>query len=158
MALTGADDWVRHYDNLLWTVTSICLALDGGLLAHSAQPDNFASWLALGGMWLTLTTVILATSFRELRQRFERQQEEGIRQLAKEGRRLYQWWWFLSLFVLLAFGWGALLIRECPQQTPLWGILTVLEVGAIIGIGIAFKKPKGHVAEAMLQHDAPGVS
>lgn len=112
------DEWVRHYDNLLWTVTSILFAANGALLAYSSDKDNFVSDLAIGGLVLTGLTVYFAASMRELRHRVQGHLDGELPSIIQEGRRLYQWWAFIALFVMLTVGWTRLLLANEPAWWP----------------------------------------
>lgn len=125
------DAWVRHFDSLLWTVTSILLAANGALLVYSYSSDNrkFVSGLAVGGLILTGLTVYFAASMRELRHRFQERLDDELKALIQQGRRLYQWWAFIALFLLLIVGWTWLLCARAPAWRFLW-----FDLGGIVAI------------------------
>src|SRR5882724_11809050 len=94
-------EWARHYDTLLWTITYIFLALDGALLVHCSEDGKFRTLLALGGISLNFITVNLVASVRELRHRIGGRMDEAVKESLHEGRKLYQWSFFIFIFVLI---------------------------------------------------------
>lgn len=96
-------EWSRHFDQVQWTSTTILTAGVGGLLAYCYS--NFNSWVAFGGLWLTLLTVYYAASFRSTR----RQIHAGITGdektfLTRKGS-LRQWPVFLLTFATITAAW-----------------------------------------------------
>lgn len=69
MNLEHINNMIRHYDNLLWTVSSILLATNGVLINALIKTENFGLRLVIAfiGYFLTIFTVYFAASFRKLR-------------------------------------------------------------------------------------------
>lgn len=105
--LSRRDEWARHYDVLLWTVTGILLAMDGALLVVCSDPQSYHTALAIGGLWLAVANVHFAASFRELRQRVVGSDPSA--QFWQAGRRLYQWEWFVGIILFVEAAWSRLL-------------------------------------------------
>ncbi len=146
------DEWARHYDTLLWTVTTIFLAADGALLVYCSEDGKFRTSLAFGGMWLNVVTAYLATSMRELRHGVGSTMDNGL----SPGRKLYQWLPFISIFALIAGGWILLLVENINYwQDNIHGwlksihdgvcfsliVLGVFSVSYIAWLGTRFWKP-----------------
>ncbi|MEK6279712.1 MAG: hypothetical protein AABN95_05095 [Acidobacteriota bacterium] len=64
-----------HFDQVQWTSIAILTAGVGGLLAYCYS--TFNSWLALGGLWLTLLTVYYVASFRSTRRQIHESMPDG---------------------------------------------------------------------------------
>ena len=107
------DEWARHYDILLWTVTTIFLVADGTLLVYCSESKNFRTSLALGGILFNLVTVYLVASMRELRHLVESTIDKDNDLSSR--RKLIQWRPFISIFLLIAVGWFWLLLK--PEST-----------------------------------------
>lgn len=137
----GAAEWARHYDNLLWTVTSIFLAANGALLVHCSQKANFLWPLAVGGQLITVLTVYFAASFRELRYRAVQQLDPGL-QVIWMGRRLYQWQAFVALFMVLILGWAWLLVHYAPGRLPWWLMVTIAASACTLLVGRFAARPR----------------
>ena len=109
-----SDAWAKHYDTLLWTVTTIFLVADGTLLVYCSESKNFRTSLALGGILFNLVTVYLVASMRELRHLVKSTIDKD-KDLSSR-RKLGQWWPFIFIFVLIALGWTLLLL----ENTRFW--------------------------------------
>lgn len=132
------DEWARHYDNLLWTVTGILLAADGALLVHCLGPGNFKIALGLGGLFLTLLAMYFAASFRELRHCVGDMLESNLSSILSERRKLYQWPLFVTLFSILTVSWIALLFVNAPNFRTCWTLFGIAAVGAVLVLGFQF--------------------
>ena len=96
-------DWIRHYDNLLWIVTTIFATAIGGLLVY--VHSNFDVILAIFGMLITPVAVYFAASFRLLRSEFLLNQDN-------KSWRLPQWPAYVTIFMGLEFLWDYLLLSH----------------------------------------------
>jgi len=152
------DEWVRHYDNLLWTVTSIFLAANGALLVYSSDKANFVPGLALGGLLLTGLTVYFAASMRELRHLFQNKLDDNLRSIIQEDRRLSQWWAFIALFLVLTVGWTCLLWAYAPACRLPWGILGGVVGIVTLGLGWFFARPAQKTKDIEPAHPADSPS
>ncbi len=106
------NEWSRHYDALLWNVTTIFAAAIGGLLAYSYS--NFDLVFSLAGLLLTIVPVYFAASFREVRRLVDLQIDKKIRDAMYPKRRLHQWSLYVALFMLLELLWVRVLIMNYP--------------------------------------------
>ena len=123
-------EWSRHYDSLLWQVTGLFAAGIGGLLAYSFSRYHDA--IAVAGLILTCLPVYFAASFRESRDRVNKQLGSEIRQVLFEGRRLRQWPWYVSVFVILEGLWAYLLVTNSPDYRCLWFAVSTAGVVLIL--------------------------
>ena len=128
----GLAEWSRHYDSMLWTVTSLWAAAVGGVLLYSVE--HFDPWVAAFGLALTVCAMFFAYSFRKLRRRVHADMPDKIRGLVIKGRGLRQWDMFLLIFMGLVFLWGRLLIRESCGLWPFWLVLTLIAGGLIVSM------------------------
>jgi len=122
--------WGRHYDMLLWTVTTIMAAAIGGLLVYNV--GHFSIWLAVSGFILTIIAVYFAASFRELRHKVE---EYYINEEIKEAlsnRKFYQWPAYLLIFIILEALWIKLLIENRQDLLWVWIVIGSAGIGLII--------------------------
>lgn len=136
------DDWARHFDNLLWTITAIFLAANGALLVHQSEKANFLPGLAIGGLLLTGVTVYFAASMRELRHRVGEHLDPALRDILEKDRAIYQWQAFVTLFLLFAGSWIWLLVLYAPAFQFWWLVLGVVVVIFILVLGFGFERPK----------------
>lgn len=115
MSSDRADDYARHWDNLLWTVTGILVAVDGALLVYMSDQagQNFDPWIGFSGLGLAVAAVYFAASFRELRQRVTTDPE--VKAIIGEGRRFFQWPVFVLMFLWLEVNWIRLLLENRPE-------------------------------------------
>lgn len=122
-------EWSRHYDNLLWFVTSFLTGANAALMAISA--DKLRPQIGLFGMLLTIATVFLATSFRSIRRRLHcRLKNIGPKYmyLVKGDDRLKQWRLYVLFFVLVVFYWFWLLWANCPRHRCISAIARVFSL------------------------------
>jgi len=152
------DEWARHYDKLLWTVTSIFLALDGALLVYCSDRAKFRTSLAFGGILFNGLAVRIVASMRELHHLVKSTIDKD-KDLSSR-RKLSQWWPFISIFALIAVGWFWLLLKHnpglpsCLENIYDWlknsyayaywlsvglGVLSVIYIGCL---GWCFRKPR----------------
>lgn len=124
-----AEEWGRHFDTLLWTVTSILAAAIGGLLVYTTE--KFDIWLALAGFSLTIITVYFSASFREVRHKIGEYYTDGIKEILRS-RTLDQWLAYRLIFVILAWLWIKLLIKNCNRLTWLWVLIGIIGTGIIM--------------------------
>ena len=122
----------RHYDTMLWTVTSLWAAAVGGLLVYSGE--HFDPWLAGFGLALTVCAMYFAYSFRKYRRKVNEEMPENLRRLVVKGRGLRQWDAFLLIFMGLVFLWGRILIQNSCSLWPLWLALALLAAVLVVGM------------------------
>lgn len=127
--------WGRHYDTLLWTVTTIMAVAIGGLLVYVHNKNyncvRFDVWLAIAGYFLTIVAVYFATSFREARHNVEKHYDEDVKEVLKV-RKLLQWDAYLLIFTILGGLWIKLLIENYSELLWLWLIIAGFGLGSII--------------------------
>jgi hypothetical protein len=114
----------RHYDSMLWTVTSLWAAAIGGLLVYCTQ--HFDWWLALLGLILTVCAMFFAASFRRLRSRVHDRMSTRNRALFESDPLFRQWNVFLVLFLVLTVSWVRLFVLECGRLSEVWIVVGVL--------------------------------
>jgi hypothetical protein len=93
----------RHYDTLLWAVTSLWAAAIGGLLTYCWQ--NFDWRLGVFGIVLTVFAMYFAASFRVLRRRVHGRMTAEVRELHEAGFPIRQWDLFALVFLGLLILW-----------------------------------------------------
>lgn len=99
------EDFERHYDNLLWTVTTIFAAAIGGLFVYvHSKPDY---WLSIFGLIVTGLTIYLATSFRQLRH-FYSNKKNSLNHLP-------QWPVYIFIFWGLGLLWTNIIANTCSE-------------------------------------------
>lgn len=126
------ETWGRHFDTLVWTVTTIMGAGIGGLLVYSK--DNFDTFLALVGFILTVIAVYFASSFRDLKHRCEKYYSKEIKEVLSNWK-LSQWGVYILIFILLGLLWIKLLIEKKPELRCLWIIVGTIGIGSMIYFG-----------------------
>ena len=108
---SGLAELSRHYDTMLWTVTSLWAAAVGGLLVYSGE--HFDPWLAVFGLVLTVCAMYFAYSFRKYRRKVHERMPESFQRLVVfQGRGFRQWDVFLLIFIALVFLWGKVLVQN----------------------------------------------
>ena len=106
--------WSRHYDSLLWNVTTIFMAAIGALLVYSYSNFNFI--ISIAGMVLTCVPVYFAASFRELQNRVNAQLDVTTRNILFKKRKFLQWWVYVGIFVGQEVLWTILLLSKKPES------------------------------------------
>lgn len=117
--------WSRHYDNLLWVVTTIFLASIGALLAFSFQTFNY--YLSLFGMLLTATPVYFAISFRESQALVNKYIDTKVTTSLFARRKYLQWPMYVLIFVGIEVLWYALLLKKVPDRNHI-----TIPIGTIV--------------------------
>jgi hypothetical protein len=147
-----AMDLWKHFDSLVWTVTSILLAANIALLLWYLEKGGKSGWhlqlySAAAGLVVTLLTVYFATSFRELRFRAENLMTVQMRAVIQGNtRRFRQWYVFLLVFLIFESSWGYLLLTAASEQADgwLWGsrLFLAAVVVATLWLGAVGRSPK----------------
>lgn len=116
-------EWSRHFDILLWTMTAFVAAGVIGLLVYSTEhPDLY---LCLGGIFVTTIGVYLTASFRGLRRKVHVHLDDEIIKVIRPSK-LRQWpILLLSVAVMLA-AWIGLLCQIEPDQAIIWILIGAL--------------------------------
>lgn len=127
--LKESEEWGRHFDILLWTVTTIMAAAIGGLLVCTI--NKFDMGLAIAGFFLTIIAVYFAASFREVRHKLGKYYADEMKEILRS-RTLNQWLAYRLIFAILAILYIKLLIENCNK---VWSICLSFIFG-IIGIAI----------------------
>jgi len=128
-------EWGRHFDILLWTVTTIMAAAIGALLVCTI--NKFDIGLAVAGFFLTIIAVYFAASFREVRHKIAKYYADGIKEILRS-RTLNQWLAYRLIFVILACLWVKLLIENCNKVWYIWfwiilGIIGIARIMLYLG-------------------------
>lgn len=116
-------EWSRHYDNLLWGVTSLLTGANAALMGIAAE--KISMQVGVFGIVLTVATVFFGASFRSIRRRLR----EGLEQ-ARPGRFtllihggegwFWQWRVYVLFFAVVAGLWAWLLFAKFPQFWYIW--------------------------------------
>jgi hypothetical protein len=122
----------RHYDAMLWTVTSLWAGAVGGLLVYSYSGEHVSPWLAAFGLGLTVCAMYFAYSFRVCRRQVHEQMPESLRNLLVSGPGLRQWDVLTLVFLGLIFLWGRLLITHSDSAWWLWLLLALIAAGFVL--------------------------
>lgn len=146
--LTEADrdralEFTRHYDNLLWVVTSLLLPANAGLLAFAAGNPSWQ--IGVLGVVLSVITVFFAASFRVLRLRLHARLAGDAQ---KDDSWLYagaagwagQWKIYVALFVMVSLLWLSLLWTQFPTWRAGWVILLVAALGVFEWLYLAARR------------------
>jgi len=147
-SLTEADreralEFTRHYDNLLWVVTSLLLPANAGLLAFAAGSPSWQ--IGVLGVVLSVITVFFAASFRALRLRLH---ARLARDRANDDSWLYagasgwagQWKIYVVLFVSLSVLWVSVLWTQFPAWRVGWGFLLAAALAAFRWLYVAARR------------------
>lgn len=118
-----SEAWGRHYDTLLWTVTTIMGVAIGGLLVY--LHNNFDLWLAVSGLILTILAIYFAASFRELRHEIECHYGNKKVLEARVNRKFHQWWAYVLIFIIIELLWIKLLVDNSPAFLLLWILMGI---------------------------------
>jgi hypothetical protein len=123
-------EWSRHYDQLLWVVTSLLIGANAALIAIGCGVDKFTIQVGIFGIALSMITVVFAASFRAIRRRLRERLE-----LEHPGRYdwlilggegwLRQWRLFVLLFAGIQGLWISLFWTKFPQQTCIWYVTSL---------------------------------
>lgn len=132
-------EWGRHFDILLWTVTTIMATAIGGLLVCTI--NKFDIGLAIAGFFLTIIAVYFAASFREVRHKIGEYYSVELKEVLCS-RKLSQWWAYRLIFAILAILYTKLLIEN--SNNP-WLILLWFIMGSIGIVGIMLLKYEGKI-------------
>lgn len=122
-------EWSRHYDNLLWIVTSLLTGANAALMAIAADnKSDFPIQVCVLGMVLTVLTVFFAASFRSIRRRLsdrlERDRPGKYTWLVKGGKKWFrQWPVFVLFFAIVAVLWTTILLAKSPQHRCIWWVV-----------------------------------
>lgn len=120
MELEHINNWKRHYDNLIWTVSSILLAANSLLINALIQTEEcrFKVLITLLGLLLTTSTVYFAASFRNLVNGYSEKYYKDLRKLKEKDpedeediRKIHsvalkQWLIYMIVFWLIGVFWS----------------------------------------------------
>ncbi len=116
-------EWSRHFDILLWTMTALVAAGAAGLLVYSNEnPDPY---LCLGGIFVTNVGVYLTASFRGLRRKVHIHLDDEIIKVIRPSK-LRQWPILLLAVAVLLAAWVGLLCKIEPNRALIWVLIGVL--------------------------------
>ena len=129
-----AFEYSRHYDNLVWLVTSLFTTANVALLAIAAGEKSIE--VSLVGLALSVLTVYFATSFRLLRRRVHLQ----LKSRGMDREWLYesmpgigaQWLIYVAFFAGLATLWTWRLIISSPSFLSVWAGLLAASLAVFI--------------------------
>jgi len=135
--LLQAFEFTRHYDNLLWVVTSILTTANAALLAIVG--DSLSIEVGLIGIVLSVLTVFFAASFRLLRQRVNSRINAHSRGAY---RWLYggipgwpgQWKIYVGFFALLTWLWVSLLLKNHYRFRWAWHLTGIGASAVLLGL------------------------
>lgn len=98
------EDWARHYDSLLWTMSTLFLGILS-IMLFSIDNDKPSLMYVLFGYFLTLAVLYFATSFRELRYLVGKESNERLKKVYQQKRKFPQWLLFNIIFFFLSLFW-----------------------------------------------------
>lgn len=111
----------RHYDSLLWVVTSLLATSNAALLGLGGRAMSIQ--VGLLGVGLSVATVFFAASFRQIRGRILCRLNTD-RWLSVDTRgRMRQWPWYVAFFAGSAALWFSLLFSHFPSDDLVWVVL-----------------------------------
>ena len=119
-------EWSRHYDSLLWNVTTLFSAAIGGLLVYTYT--QFHVGVAIVGLVITCLPVYFAASFREASYKINQHLPESEKQIIFGNRKIKQWAPYVFVFVLLEALWVGLLLSQMPDHWWIWLLFGILAV------------------------------
>jgi len=122
------EDWGRHFDILLWTVTTIMAAAIGGLLVCTT--NKFDIGLAIAGFFLTIIAVYFAASFREVRHKVGEHYSAELKEVLRS-RKLSQWGAYRLIFAILAILYTKLLIENSNNSWLIWLWFIMGSIGTV---------------------------
>ena len=115
---------VLHYDSLLWTSTAIFIGAIGALFAFCSSEYNYN--VAIFGLGLTLAALYLATSFRELRHKFQSKLDCPTNKDSDSEHRYKQWSVYVSIHLILIVLWLVLLFENSRAIWYAWVWIAVV--------------------------------
>lgn len=127
-------EWSRHYDELLWLVTSLLIGANAALLAITCDKDKTSIRVCVLGIAISLLTVFFAASFRKIRRRLRARLEKqyGTRYDWLVGGSkgwLKQWRVYVSFFAGFAALWLSFLWTKSSELRCGWFAALVLVEG-----------------------------
>lgn len=128
----GLAELSRHYDSMLWTVTSLWAAAVSGLLLYSYSTDHFDPWLGTFGLCVTVCAMYFAYSFRRYRRRVHEAMPEDLRRLVVAPPGLRQWDVLAAVFIGLVCLWARLLIQKSCDLWLLWLVLSLIASAMVL--------------------------
>lgn len=146
--LSQAFEYSRHYDNLLWIVTSLLTTANMALLAIVNGSGTIQ--VGLAGVALSDLTVFFATSFRLLRRRVHAFLEQG----GSQAKWLYsglagfgaQWLVFVCFYGGLATLWIWHLQANFADWSGLWWILHAVSLVLLVWLYLKGRRGSGEPA------------
>jgi hypothetical protein len=134
---TQAFEFSRHYDNLVWVVTSLLTTANAALMAIAG--DAVSIQVGIFGMMLSVLTVFFAASFRVLRRRVHERLEN---RLSTHAEWLYsglvgfgaQWLVYVLFFAGIAGLWTSLLLSRFPKVCGVWWAMLGAASAAMTGL------------------------
>lgn len=109
---TELGEWTRHYDELLWRVTTIFATADGALLIFCVEKKTDSLIPYVIGILLPPIAVYFAASFRELKNGLSLKMAEVYSKQLFFPRKLPQWEAYVAMFFLLTVAWMWLLLQK----------------------------------------------
>lgn len=145
-------EFTRHYDNLLWVVTSLLTTANAALMALAGE--RLSIQVGALGIALSILTVFFAASFRLLRRQVhDRLDEDSIGRVAwlygGAPGWIRQWPVYVVFFGGVAALWISLLFQHFPQYRCIWWITIV--VSAVLLSSLYFMA-RSHTLP--MRHDA----
>ncbi|MFH1245637.1 MAG: hypothetical protein V1662_04055 [Candidatus Omnitrophota bacterium] len=131
-SLKGSKEWAewgRHFDMLLWTVTTIMAAAIGGLLVCTI--NKFDISLAIVGFMFIILAVYFAASFREIRHKVEEFYIDKMKRILKD-RNLIQWLVYRLSFEILVIFWIRLLIENSNNAYLIWFWIVIGIIATVV--------------------------
>jgi ABC-type multidrug transport system permease subunit len=118
-------NWSRHYDTMLWTVTSIIAGATGGLLVYAYSNEKLHWIVFVVGITFTVLAVFFAASFRAARNFVHSKMDKSDTEIVR-GTPFWlfkQWPVFVLFWTAVLFAWIARLVELYPHKMELWLVL-----------------------------------
>jgi len=126
-------EYGRHYDNLVWIVTSLMTGANAALMAIAG--DNLSKPVGSFGILLTVLTVFYAAGFRSIRRRIRRRlPEDNWLVGGPEEWYLKQWFVYVCSFCIVTLLWTLLLLRKFPEDRSIWWSMCVISLIIMFGL------------------------
>lgn len=127
-----AHELSRHYDSTLWTVTTLFITGNIGILTFAYSSDKFECKLSVLGVFLTLVSFFFAASFRALRSKLtkyfkDHNASEDIKYLTS-GYLFKQWPIYFFIHLILLSFW----FEKMDNKGLVWYIGLIISVIILI--------------------------
>lgn len=117
------EDWARHFDLLLWTVSTLFVTALVFLINLSIGLKDF--FVTFIGYLLSIIPIYFATSFRELKFLMINKLDGKIKKIFEEKRKFPQWFIFNLVFFIISLIWLKLLYSQSRNHEDQYFVIIV---------------------------------